>query len=204
MIRVRTGIVCLLISVLSGCSGYREDFTCRTNPDAGVCASVTDVYHSGLNEDVKSQGTRAGHVTSDRFPGVRTKEILGKPVVEAPEVWSLWVKPWEDDQSTLHEASTHYILMESGRFRYGAKISSPGQRRNFGSQRSHRRVVTPFKSELVEVESEPFSSQRQSTSASKERQTPESSLPPNFNEQLRQLQERRQQMGAPGPPAPQP
>jgi len=201
MNRVIISGLCVVCSLLSGCSGYREDFSCRTNPDSGMCARVSDVYHAGLGGKTSEAGGRGRGVQSDPFAGVRTKEVLGKPLIQAPEVWSLWVKPWEDDEAVLHEASTHYILMERGVFRYGAKVASSGKATTAARWSSRSRVVTPYTSEMVETGEIPFSGGETASPPTSTARPGTSSriMPPNFNEQLRQLEDRRTEMNPSSP-----
>ncbi|RMH33098.1 MAG: hypothetical protein D6690_12420 [Nitrospirae bacterium] len=167
--------------VLVACSGYREEFSCRTNPDSGVCGRTLDVYAMGHDLPAGESPQAAGDPEGKDFAGEPPRPVLGKPIVEPPEVWRLWVKPWRDDGDTLHEASVHYVLLKPGRFAYGVSIPK--------SVRSafRRRIVTPYTSELIESGRPAPSGPPGQTSSTGPGARKANLLPPDFQQRLRAL-----------------
>lgn len=152
MINTRILTIALIAGVMSGCANMSgldasSSFSCKA-PEGVSCQSISGVHANASNGNLPFQkGTESGEskkkadandvpkVSSYGASDVQSQKVSprdmvaassGMPVRQPPLVLRIWMAPFEDDSSDLHDQSYFYTMVHSGRWMIEANRSNIG------------------------------------------------------------------------------
>jgi len=126
---VGPSVMGMLLVVMGGC-GYNSQFSCQGYPESPSCRSVSDNFDRRFEPSPPSQDLMQER--QSRSPGGSTADIppapsfagkidsyLGKPVLVPADILRVWIAPYQDSKSRLHDAAHVYVVLDDAHFIYG-------------------------------------------------------------------------------------
>ena len=116
------------VATLAGCAstmsglGGSATYACKA-PEGVLCTSVAGVYANAVENNLPSQRVekRASEPAAKSTAPARTAPLPtpstnNTALRSSPRILRLWVAPWEDSDGDLHEQSTLYVVVDTGRW----------------------------------------------------------------------------------------
>lgn len=128
----RVVFVILIALMLSGCMS--PGYNCKGVPEGVSCMSAREVYNATEYADRLGGTNPAGSpvakttVNGASMPSGAATAVQGYtednplPIRMPEKVMEIWIAPWEDNQGSLHMASTIYTEIEQRRWTVGESI----------------------------------------------------------------------------------
>lgn len=108
----------LFCGLMTGCAGFDSEskFKCKA-PDGIGCSSLSGTYANAVQDNLpgspkKTSKGKQKEETEQAIAGVAPD--TGKPVLSAPIVLRVWIAPWEDGRTVLHDQAYLYAVVDHG------------------------------------------------------------------------------------------